>query len=115
MMEALLPAEVKAKLLLQDLDRLAAPAATRERGVHRVLVAFDGSDGAWAALASAVSVSVSNHARLTIAAVAQMPACTCTFPGAVVAPFGVAQLERELDSDLRRCLAEARDEVPAAI
>jgi nucleotide-binding universal stress UspA family protein len=102
-------------MLLQDLDRLAAPAATDERGVHRVLVAFDGSDGAWAALASAISVAVSTHARLTIAAVVEMPRCTWTFPGSMVAPFGCAQLERELESELRRCLAEARDEVPAAV
>jgi nucleotide-binding universal stress UspA family protein len=102
-------------MLLQDVDRLAAPTATDRRGVHRVLVAFDGSDGAWAALAQAIAIAVSSGARLTIAAVAQMPACTWTFPGAVVAPYGITDLQRELESDLRRCLAEARDEVPAAV
>ena len=37
--------------------------------MHRVLVAFDGSPSAWAALHQAINVAVSNHALLTIAAV----------------------------------------------
>jgi nucleotide-binding universal stress UspA family protein len=102
-------------MLLHDVDRLAAPATTDDRGVHRVLVAFDGSDGAWAALAQAIAVAVSSSARLTIAGVAHTPACAISFPSAVVAPYGYAEIERELVSDMRRCLAEARDEVPAAV
>jgi nucleotide-binding universal stress UspA family protein len=102
-------------MLLHDVDRIAAPIEAGGRGVHRVLVAFDGSDGAWAALDKAIAVALSNRARLTIAAVSEPPRVMWTFPGAVVAPEGFAEIGRELDSDYRRCLAEARDEVPAAL
>jgi nucleotide-binding universal stress UspA family protein len=102
-------------MLLQDLDRIAAPSSTGDRGVHRVLVAFDGSEGAWAALEQAIAVAVSTPARLTIAAVSEMPRCVWSFPGSLVAPNGFGDIQRELDNDLRRCLAEARDEVPAAV
>jgi nucleotide-binding universal stress UspA family protein len=102
-------------MLLQDVDRIAAPTEAGGRGLQRVLVAFDGSDGAWAALDQGIAIALSNRARLTIAAVAQMPRCVWTFPGSIVAPEGFGEIRRELDGDFRRCLAEARDEVPAAV
>ena len=52
---------------------LRTPADAGASAVHRVLVAFDGSPSAWAALHQAIDVAVSNHALLTIAAVVHEP------------------------------------------
>jgi nucleotide-binding universal stress UspA family protein len=101
-------------MLLED-RQIATGTSADRRGLARVLVAFDGSDGAWAALEQAIAIAVSNHAALTIAAVVEMPTCVWTFPGSLVLPYGYDDLRHGIESDLRRCLAEARDEVPAAV
>jgi nucleotide-binding universal stress UspA family protein len=101
-------------MLLQD-RQIATGTSADRRGPARVLVAFDGSDGAWAALEQAIGVAVANRAALTIAAVVEMPRCVWTFPGSLVLPYGYDDLRHGIEADLRRCLAEARDEVPAAV
>jgi nucleotide-binding universal stress UspA family protein len=83
--------------------------------VHRVLVAYDGSPSAWAALQQAIDVAVSNHALLTIVGVVHEPSFFCTGFGAMTVPYTRESLRRDLDREMRLHLAEARDEVPATV
>ena len=84
-------------------------------GVHRVLVGFDGSPGAWAALRRAIDVAVANRALLTIAAVVDEPLAIWVGFGAMVAPVTRESLRRDLERVMNLHLAEARDEVPATV
>jgi nucleotide-binding universal stress UspA family protein len=93
---------------------LRAPADTAS-GIHRVLVAFDGSAGAWAALARAIDLAVANRALLTIAAVAEEPIALWMGFGAMSVPYTRETIRLQIDSAMRRHLAEARDEVPATV
>ena len=56
-------------------------------GIHRVLLAFDGSEGAWAALGRAIDLAVANRALLTIAAVAEEPIALWLGYGAMNVPY----------------------------
>ena len=95
---------------------MGAPATAGSGGVHRVLVAFDGSPSAWAALHQAIDVAVANHALLTIAAVVHEPSgLWMGFGGAMTVPYTRDSLCRDLEREMRRHLAEARDEVPATV
>lgn len=98
-------------------DVIHAGPSTPEEGkqVLRVLVAFDGSEGSWAALARGIEVATANHALLTIAAVVEQPVVACTPFGAACMPFTPQQLRREAEQEMRRQLAAARDEVPASV
>ena len=80
-----------------------------------MLVAFDGSEGAWAALRRAIEVAVANHALLTIAAVVEEPLGLWMGFGAITVPVTRDSLRRDLEREMRLHLAEARDEVPAAV
>src|SRR3954468_3504430 len=99
--------------LLRTVARPAAPPA-EERAVRRVLVAFDGSPGAWTALDRAIAIAAGQRALLTIAAVVQEPrAWTALGPAPV--PFTRESLLRDLEREMEQKLAAARDEVPADV
>jgi nucleotide-binding universal stress UspA family protein len=103
-------------MLIEDVRRqTATPTAVEgHRGVQRVLVAFDGSAGAWAALAQGIEVAATNRALLTIAAVVEEPSCFVGL-GPAAAPVTRESLRRDIEAAMRRCLAAARDEVPATV
>jgi len=101
-------------MLTQDV-RQTASQAEGHGGVQRVLVAFDGSPGAWAALQQAIAVAVSNRALLTIAGVVQEPRFVWAGPGAIAVPYTREGMRREIELEMRRLLAGARDEVPATV
>jgi len=88
--------------------------ATEPRRIHRVLVAFDGSPGAWAALDRAIAVAVSQNALLTIAGVVGEPTVVLGI-GPAVMPYTRESLLRDLERDMQQKLAAARDEVPASV
>jgi nucleotide-binding universal stress UspA family protein len=103
-------------MAVQDVQQtlLRAPAEAGG-GVHRVLVAFDGSPSAWAALHQAIDVAASNRALLTIAAVVHEPSAIWMGFGAASVPYTRESLRRELEREMLLHLAEARDEVPATV
>jgi nucleotide-binding universal stress UspA family protein len=99
----------------QDVSRaeLSAPPSHRRR-VRRVLVAFDGSEGAWAALEEGIAVAASDRALLTIAAVVEDPPVWVGMAPLAI-PFNRDGLRRECERQLEQQLAAARDEVPATV
>ena len=103
-------------MVIDDVQQtlLRAPAGAAG-GTHRVLVAFDGSAGAWAALGRAIEVAVANRALLTIAAVAEEPVALWLGYGAMNVPYTREMIRQQAESAMRRHLAEARDEVPATV
>jgi nucleotide-binding universal stress UspA family protein len=100
-----------ATVLLEAVDHNAPPRAAEPHAVHRILVAFDGSAGGWAALERAIEVAVANCARLTIAAVVPELRMYCGV-GPLVPPFSPETLRRDAEREMLRLLAAARDEVP---
>src|SRR5919198_2872965 len=103
-------------MLSNDVRRVAVEAPNGgEAGVRRLVVAFDGSPGAWAALERAIEIAVSNRALLTIAAVVEEPRFMWQGPGAMGVPYTRESIRRELEREMTRHLANARDEVPAAV
>jgi nucleotide-binding universal stress UspA family protein len=102
-------------MLTQDAEQIANPPLAGERHLRRVLVAFDGSPGAWAALDRGIALALSSHARLTIAGVVSSPPPIACGMGVLVPPYTPAQFQRELDVEMEQALAAARDEIPAAI
>lgn len=82
--------------------------------VPRVLVAFDASPGAWAALEYGIAAAQARDAMLTIAAVVYEPPLSVGFSLCAV-PCTRESLRRDRERDLARALAAARDEVPAAL
>jgi nucleotide-binding universal stress UspA family protein len=100
--------------MLAEVVRRPVVQATEPRPVHRVLLAFDGSPGAWAALEQAIEVAVSQRALLTIAGVVGEPTLWLGF-GPAVMPYTRESLLRELERDMEQKLAAARDEVPATV
>ena len=87
---------------------------TAPHTVRRILVAYDGSPGAQAALARAIDIAVSQNALLTIAAVVP-EARWCAGFGMMVMPMSPDTLRRDAEREMLRHLAEARDEVPADV
>jgi nucleotide-binding universal stress UspA family protein len=103
-------------MLTHDVDRIAQQVAGGERQIQRVLIAVDGSDGAWAALDRAIGLAVTNHAQLTIAAVVPpTPPLACAMPGVMTLPYSPDDLRRELETEMQQHLAAARDEIPATV
>ncbi len=103
-------------MLTQDVELSASPVLHGQRGLRRVLVAFDGSAGAWAALDRGIALALSSNAQLTIAGVASSPPpLACGTVGALVPPYTPETLQRELDIELDQKLAAARDEIPATV
>ena len=91
-----------------------ATAPLSARHVHRVLVAFDGSPGAWAALREGIDIAVEQHAVLTMAAVVNDPPFWVGL-GPLVVPWTRETLRRDAERHMLQRLADARDEVPATI
>jgi nucleotide-binding universal stress UspA family protein len=103
-------------MLTQDVHGAAVRAPSAGEGsVRRVLVAFDGSPGAWAALERGISLAASNNALLAIAAVVQEPRFLWQGPGAMSMPYTRESIRHDLELEMLRHLANARDEVPAAV
>jgi nucleotide-binding universal stress UspA family protein len=100
--------------MLAEVVRRPVPEAAEPRAIHRVLLAFDGSPGAWAALEQAIAIAERQHALLTIAAVVPEPTVWIGF-GPVSLPCTREMLQRDLERDMEQKLAAARDEVPATI
>lgn len=88
--------------------------AGRDAPVNRILVAFDGSPGAWTALRYAIEVAAERNAVLTVAAVVNDPPLWIGAPPFAV-PWTRETLRRDAERDLGRALAAARDDVPATI
>jgi nucleotide-binding universal stress UspA family protein len=84
------------------------------RHLKRVLLAFDGSPGSQAALEQAIAIAVDNRALLTIAAVVVEPKM-CTGFGPAVVPYTRESMRRDIEREMQRHLAAARDEVPATV
>jgi nucleotide-binding universal stress UspA family protein len=100
----------------QDVRQAAVQAPSASEGsVRRVLVAFDGSAGSWAALQQGIEVAVSNRALLAIAGVVEEPRFFWQGPGAMGVPYTRETLRHELEREMTRHLANARDEVPATV
>jgi nucleotide-binding universal stress UspA family protein len=91
--------------------RAGAPERTR---VRRVLVAFDGSPGAWEALQRGIAIAAAEHALLTVIAVVPQPSCWIG-AGPVAVPCTSESLRRDMERHMLRQLAAARDEVPATV
>src|SRR5918996_175892 len=91
---------------------VVAPRTGWDPPLHRVLVAFDGSPGSWAALRYGISVARSRNAVLTIAAVVNDPPVWIGLPPFAV-PWTRESLRRDGERRLARALGAARDEVPA--
>lgn len=100
--------------MLAEVVRTPAVQAAEPRAIHRVLLAFDGSPGSWAALEQAIAVADSQRALLTIAGVVARPTLWLGYGPAVV-PYTRETMIRDLEIDMERKLAAARDEVPATI
>jgi nucleotide-binding universal stress UspA family protein len=81
---------------------------------RRILVAFDGSDGAWAALHRAIEIARRERALLTIAAVVPEPSPWIGM-GLVSVPYSREVLRRDAQRAMEQALAAARDEVPATV
>jgi nucleotide-binding universal stress UspA family protein len=100
-------------MLVEDVSSHAPPVIDR-RPVSRVLVGFDGSPGAWAALEQGIAIATSQRALLTIAGVVQEP--TLFFGMAPTAmPYTHDSLRRDAERHMEQLLAAARDEVPATV
>jgi nucleotide-binding universal stress UspA family protein len=103
-------------MLSQDVHQAAVhvPSAG-DGGVRRVLVAFDGSSGAWAALAQGIDIAVSNNALLAIVGVVQEPRFVWQGLGPMSVPYTRETIRHDLEGEMLRNLANARDEVPAIV
>ena len=100
--------------MLAEVVRRPVAQEAAPRQVQRVLLAFDGSPGAWAALDQAIEIAVGQRALLTIAGVVGEPTVWAGF-GPVTMPVTREMLQRDLERDMQRNLAAARDEVPATV
>ena len=100
--------------MLAEVVRRPVPREAAPHHVHRVLLAFDGSPGAWAALDQAMEIAVGQRALLTIVGVIEEPTVWSGF-GPVTMPVTREMLQRDLERDMQRKLAAARDEVPATV
>ena len=100
--------------MLADVVRLPVQTAAEPRPIQRVLLAFDGSPGAWAALERAIDVAVGQRALLTIVGVVPEPTVWLGF-GPAALPFTQEMIRRDLEREMERTLAAARDEIPATV
>src|SRR4051794_35034843 len=100
--------------MLAVVDTPPALHVTHPRGIQNVLIAFDGTPGAWIALARAIDVAVSQHARLLIAGVVREPSFWFSIGGSVT-PFSRESLIHDLKREMQQSLAAARDEIPATV
>ena len=99
----------------QGIEHAAGPGLDRQDPMHRVLVEFNGTDAACAALRGGIQIALSFHAQLTITGVVESPpsiAYAATEP--IAMPYSPQALQRELAAEMERHLAAARDEIPAS-
>lgn len=100
---------------LQPVDQAGTTQVGEDPWVpRRILVAFDGSDGAWAALRRAIEIALRERALLTIAAVIPEPSPWIGM-GLVSLPYSREALRRDAERSMEQALAAARDEVPATV
>jgi nucleotide-binding universal stress UspA family protein len=102
------------KMQVRELEPPVAAAVASAGAPRRILVAFDGSPGAWAALRQAIEIARREHSLLTIVGVVPEPppvvAC-----GLATVPYSRETLRRDAIRAMERELAAARDEVPATV
>jgi nucleotide-binding universal stress UspA family protein len=101
-------------VLLEEVDGATLHVPADAHPVRRILVGFDGSSGAWAALERAIAIAVSDRALLTIAAVVPEPVLYAGL-SPMVLPVSPEVLRRDAERATLRLLAAARDEVPATV
>ena len=82
--------------------------------MRRILLAFDGTPEAEAALERAIAIALEHSALLTIAGVVPEPRLYSGI-GPLMLPFSPETLKREAEREMCRVLAAARDEVPANV
>jgi nucleotide-binding universal stress UspA family protein len=99
---------------LETMLEETATRAADDWAPRRVLVAFDGSDGAWAALHRSIEIAQRERALLTIAAVVPEPSPWIGM-GLVTIPYSREALFRDAQRQMEQALAAARDEVPATV
>jgi nucleotide-binding universal stress UspA family protein len=102
------------EVLLKEVDSVTVEIPAHARPVRRILLAFDGSPGAWAALDRAIAIAVADRALLTIAAVVEPPVLYAGL-SPMVLPVSPEVLRRDAERAMLRTLAAARDEVPATV
>ena len=100
---------------IQDVRQAARLTDGDAKGVGRMLVAFDGSPGAWTALERAVDVAIANRALLTVAAVVGEAPCCWIALSPIALPYTRERMRRDVELEMRRHLAAARDAVPATV
>jgi nucleotide-binding universal stress UspA family protein len=100
------------RLQQAQVERTARPGENRVP--RRILVAFDGSAGAWTALEQAISIAVRERALLTIAAVVPEPSPWIGL-GLLSLPYTRETLRRDAQLAMEQTLAAARDEVPVTV
>ncbi len=101
-------------VLVDDVRRVSSPERDAGRGIRRVLVAFDGSPGAWGALSQGIAIALRERALLTIAAVVPEPPVWVDM-GISASPYSRQRLRQDAERQMQQCLAAARDEVPATL
>lgn len=101
-------------VLVDDIRWASSPERKAGRGIRSVLVAFDGSDGAWDALSQAIAIAVREHALLTIAGVVANPPIWIDM-GVSTPPYTRQGLRQDAERQMQQWLAAARDEVPATL
>jgi nucleotide-binding universal stress UspA family protein len=100
--------------LEETLQETAIGTTGRDWAPRRILVAFDGSEGAWAALHRGIEIAQRERALLTIAAVVPEPSPWIGM-GLVTIPYSREALFRDAQRQMEQVLAAARDEVPATV
>jgi nucleotide-binding universal stress UspA family protein len=99
---------------LEQVQVESAARHTEDRVPRRILVAFDGSEGAWVALERAIGIAQRERALLTIAAVVPEPSPWIGI-GLLSVPYTRDGLRRDAQLAMEQALAAARDEVPATV
>jgi nucleotide-binding universal stress UspA family protein len=102
-------------VLAQRTKGVSTTAPVDRRSINRVLVAFNGSEGAWAALRQAIAVATEQRALLTIAGVVEQPTCSFAGMSPVAIPYTPDTMRRDAERYMQQQLAAARDEVPATV
>jgi nucleotide-binding universal stress UspA family protein len=102
------------KMLVSELEPPVAASAASDGGPRRILVAFDGSAGAWAAHRQAIEIARRERSLLTIAGVVPEPPPVVGY-GLATVPFSREALRRDAIRAMEQSLAAARDEVPATV
>jgi nucleotide-binding universal stress UspA family protein len=101
---------------MQGIHQTVSEATDQGHGsVHRLLVAFNGSPGSWVALRRAIEIATENRALLTIVAVVHEPRFLWQGPGPMSVPYSRETIRRDLEGEMLRHVANARDEVPATL